>query len=108
MYNPEYVLAIAISKTTQALAPIIPHPGKGKRIALDYLFLNAAGGANVLTLGGKISASVSLASLGNLIMSNDIHNPLGVFPTEDDQPLNLTLGSATSVTGFALYRIING
>ena len=107
-YNTESVLIKLVSKSTQAIETIIGTPGVGKRLAIDYVFLNASGGANVVTLTGNVAVPVSLANLDNLQLDNAIHNRLGIFPCNEDQALKLTLGSATTVGGFILYRIING
>ncbi len=107
-YNSDDVKIILVSKATQAIAPIIAHPGVGKRVVLDYICLNASGGANVVTLTGAIAPVFSLAANETLILDNAAHDPKGVFSCNLDQALSITLGSATAVTGYLKYRIING
>jgi hypothetical protein len=108
MYANENRVPVLINKSTQAIEPIIPHPGEGKRIAIDYLVLNPSGGNNIVTLTGKIAVPFGLNDNQNIKLSNDIHSSEGIFPMNNDQAFSLTLGSATQVEGYVLYRIING
>lgn len=107
-YNDENVQVALINTSQQAIQPIIPHPGVGKRLAIDKIVINPSGGANITTLTGAIAVPFGLNDNQNLDISNDIHNRLGIFPCNADQALSLTLGSNTQVEGFVLYRIING
>lgn len=105
-YNNDDVKSVLISKATQAIAAIIAAPDSGKRLALDYILLNASGGANTVTLTGTVIPVVDLADNETLIFDNSAHDPKGVFHCNDAQAFSLTLSTATAVTGYAKYRII--
>jgi len=113
MYNNENVLMAVVNRSTQAIADIISHPGTGKRLIIDRIFLNCSGGANVITLTGGGSVATpnaipfSIGNLGILDIRNDEHIPNGIWPMLTDQAFKMTLGSNTSVVGFILYRIAN-
>ncbi len=110
-YANEEVKIASLSRTTETLAAIIAAPGAGKRLAIDYINISAIGGANRLTLtgdGGTTPVKIQLAANGLLQLINSIHNPFGILPCGDNQALSMALGSATEVSGYILYRIING
>lgn len=105
-YANENRLAVAINKSTQAIAAIIEAPGAGKRIAIDFITLNPSGGANDVTMTGTIAPTFKLNDNQPLTFENAIHSYDGVFPCNDNQAFSLTLSAATAVEGYALYRII--
>jgi hypothetical protein len=105
-YANENVLPVVISKATQTIEAIIAAPDSGKRIAIDYLLLNASGGANTVTITGAVAPVIDMSDNQTIIIENSIHNPFGVFLCNDNQAFSLTLSAATAVTGYALYRII--
>lgn len=107
-YNSEDVKTVVVNKATSAAVAIVPHPGTGKRLAIDRIFLGATGGAVVATLTGAIVLPISLASLEKLNLSNSEHDPMGIFKLNADQGLTLALGGNVQVDGFINYRIING
>lgn len=105
-YANDNVLAVGINKDTTANVAIIAAPGAGKRIAIDYLILNPSGGANIITLTGSVAVPFSRNDNQELELSNDIHNPTGIFLLNDNQAFSLSLSAATQVEGYVLYRII--
>jgi hypothetical protein len=105
-YANEERKSVVISKATQAIEEIIAAPGSGKRLAIDYLALNASGGANTVTLTGSVAPVFDMVDNTNLILKNSDHDPEGVFHCDDNQSFSLTLSAATAVTGYARYRII--
>ena len=100
-------MQLAISTSTQAITALLAAPGAGKRLAIDFVNLIGAGGANTVTLTGNIEASIALANLGQFTASNDMQDPEGVLHVNDNQAFSITLLNATSVTGWINYRIIN-
>ena len=107
-YGNEERKSVVISKATQAIAAIVGAPGLGKRLAIDYIVLNASGGANSVTLTGSVAPVIDMANDETQRFDNSAHDPLGVFHCDDNQAFSLTLANATAVTGWANYRIING
>jgi hypothetical protein len=105
-YNTDDVKSVVISKATQAIAAIIAAPDAGKRIAIDFLLLNASGGANTVTLTGTVAPVIDMADNETLVLQNSDHDPKGVFHCNDNQAFGLTLSAATAVTGYVRYRII--
>lgn len=105
-YANEHRVPILINKSTQAIADIIAAPGAGKRIAIDFLTLNPSGGANIVTLTGLIAVPLALNDNQPLTFENAIQNREGIFPIEVNTAFKITLGSATQVEGYALYRIL--
>jgi len=105
-YATENRLVVGINKDTTANVAIIAAPGAGKRIAIDYLFLNVSGGANTVTVTGSVAIPITLADQAQVKLENSIHNPTGIFPCNDNQAFSLALGSATAVEGYTIYRII--
>lgn len=101
-------MQLLISTSTQAITALLSAPGAGKRYAIDYVNLIAAGGANTVTLTGHIAAPIQLANLGQFTASNDMQDPEGVLHCDDNGAFSITLANATSVTGWINYRIING
>lgn len=107
-YNSDDVKSIVVNKATQAIGVIIAHPGAGRKIAIDYICLNANGGANVVTLTGTVAPAISLAANATLVLDNAAQDPKGVFHCNTDQAFSLTLSNATTIAGYIKYRIING
>jgi hypothetical protein len=97
-----------INKDTTANVAIIPAPGAGKRIAIDFLYLNPSGGANIATLTGSDVIPFALNDNQSLQISNDFHNYTGVFLLNDNQAFSFGLSASTQVEGYAIYRIIGG
>lgn len=109
-YANEQVILASVSRATETLGALIAAPGAGKRLAIDYIHISAIGGANRVTLtgdGGTTNAKTQLAANQLMQISNDIHNPYGIFPCADNTAFSMALGSATEVSGYILYRIIN-
>ena len=109
-YAIDNVILGSVSRNTETLAALVAAPGSGKRIAIDMINISAIGGANRITLtgdGGTTNAVIQLAANGLLQISNDIQAVNGIFPCGDNQALSLALGSATLVSGYVLYRVIN-
>ena len=104
--NEERKTAV-ISKATQAISAIITAPAAGSRLAIDYLVLNASGGANTVTITGTVAPVIDMADNETQIFDNSAHDYLGVIHCNDNQALSLTLSAATAVTGWVNYRIIN-
>lgn len=105
-YANERRYAVAISKNTQTIEAIVAAPGAGKRIAIDFITLNPSGGANTVTMTGSIAPALVLNDNQPITFENAIHSPEGIFPCDDNQAFSLTLGAATQVEGYLLYRII--
>lgn len=105
-YANEDRKSVIISKATTAIATIIAAPDSGQRLAIDFILLNASGGANTVTLTGTVAPVIDLADNGTLLLQNSDHDPKGVFHCNDNQAFSLTLSAATAVTGYVRYRII--
>lgn len=106
MYANEKRYQVAISKNTQAIAEIVPAPGPGKRLAIDFITLNPSGGANNVTMTFTIAPVFVLNDNQPLTFENTMHDPEGVLHCDDNQAFSLTLSAATLVEGFLTYRII--
>lgn len=109
-YANEEVKLAAIDRVTEALSAIVAAPGAGKRLAIDYIHINAYGGANNIFLsgdGGTTQPLTKLAASQLMQIVNSIHNPFGIFPCGDNQAFSLAQDSPNRVTGFVLYRTIN-
>lgn len=92
-------------EATAAAHTWIAAPGAGKHIAVDHFNLMADGGANTVTIkfGDTVVAAYDLPANGAVAIDAPEHNPLqsGV-----NEAFTVTLSAATSVVGFALYRIV--
>lgn len=105
-YNNEKVLAVAINKATQASESIIAAPDSGKRIAIDLLVLSAVDGNNQIELIGNIDTAISILDNTTVVIANSLQAPQGIFPMNDAQAFTIALGTATTVRGYVLYRIV--
>lgn len=105
-YANERRYQLPIQKDTQAIVDIIPAPGVGKTIAIDFISLNPSGGANTITMTGDIAVVYVLNDNQPLTLENAIQDPEGLLRCAPNTAWKLTLGAATQVEGFVSYRIL--
>lgn len=110
LHTVEDLKHIAINTSTSGDNTIIADPGDGKYIAIDFITLNPDGGGQTLIFkSGSIElCRFALNDNQPLTFENAILHPKGILTMADSSAFVLNLGAATSVTGFARYRIING
>jgi hypothetical protein len=105
-YANEKRIPLAVSTSTAGANTLIAAPGDGKFLAIDFIALNPDGGAQTVTITtGTATVAFALNDNQPLTIENAIHDPEGIFTCSNNTAFTLTLGAATSVTGYVKYRI---
>ena len=104
--NSDRKIRVRINVSASGDLAVLAAQGAGTKIILDHINLFPSGGANVLTLesGSDVIADYSLGASQGYTYDNT--TPYNEVECGDNEAFNLTLGSATLVTGFALFRVI--
>lgn len=116
-YN-ETLEQLAVSFSTSGDNTVIPAPGAGRYLAIDFLQFVPAADVTITYWNGPstgaptttnyaISGAMPFKANQPVSIENALHNEHGVLTCDDNQPFVINLGSAVSVTGFTRYRIIN-
>lgn len=99
---------IAINVATSGDQEIIPAPGAGKYLAIDFITINPDGGAQTLIFKTATTELFRFALNDNqpLTFENAIQHPKGVITIGSNQAFNINLSASTAITGFIRYRIV--
>lgn len=107
----EDLLTVAVDTSTSGDNTIIADPGDGKFIAIDFLTLNPNGGGQTLLFKNCVPSGSNLTfTLDDnqpLTFENTTHHMRGILTVNASTAFVLNLGSATQVTGFIRYRIVD-
>ena len=89
---------------------VIAAPGLGKRLAIDFLYLQTTGASNI-TLKDDTPAYggvLPVAANGVVRLENNILNQDGVITLSPNLAFVVNSSASTQVSGFVRYRIMEG
>lgn len=104
----EKPLKADINFNSLSLQEIIPSPGAGKKLAIDFLNFIPAAATNVqLSVGASnYGGSYPLGANQSYVIENAIGYDEGLIFTSTGTAFNMQTSVATQTSGFVLYRIL--
>lgn len=87
---------------------IIAAPGAGKKLAIDFIALLPTAATTLQMKDGATNygGAFPLTSSQSFVIENSIHNVDGVISLSNNSAFVLNTGTATQVSGFVRYRIL--